>query len=388
MKVKVLLVINVISHYQVPLFNKLNEIFEGGLQVISTRDIPDYRKKLGWSFAESDIGFHYKILRERKLSIFGLQLLYSPGLFSIFRKCNYDVVLIGGYYTLTAWFTLMMAKLFRVKSVMRFATHQYCEVKKGKVSRLLKRLFIRNVDSFVAYGTLAKQFLVGMGAPRNRVFIEYDTVDVDRLKAVCDQNSCLVPDNRASRKESLDLFPKTVLSVGQLVERKNVLTIIKAIGELERRRSDIGLAIVGAGELEDSLRNYVTDNRIGSVKFIGAVPYDKVSEYYMAADVFCVMSTLDPYPLVVNEAMSFGCPIVISRNCGNSVDLIQDNGVVIEDPYDHCSAADAIEHIVGDDQTREAMGRASYDLIGRFNIDTAVSGISSAIFDAMKEERR
>lgn len=39
--------------------------------------------------------------------------------------------------------------------------------------------------------------------------------------------------------------------------------------------------------------------------------------YYAAMDVLVSTSRIDPHPLVVSEAMSAGCPAILSDRCGN-----------------------------------------------------------------------
>jgi glycosyltransferase involved in cell wall biosynthesis len=382
----VLFVINVISHYQVPLFSKISKMRDGKIDVVSVRDLPATRKTLGWSFNKSNINFSYSVLQEKMITVFGRTILFSPGIIKSIFSDQYSVVVIGGYYTVTAWITLFLSKLRGGRVVLRSGTHKYSVKNNGRIARLLKRFFIARIDRFVAYGTLAKEYLVSLGADPDSIFIEYDTVDVATMRERCRSEMCLEQTRREEWKGKLGLEGKTVLYVGQLVERKNVITIIRAAERLKETMPQVTLVIVGTGNEREMLESYVDEKHLHNVSFTGAVPHAQVVEYYMAANVFVVMSISDPYPLVVNEAMSFGCPVVLSRNCGNSVDLVNGNGFVVEDPQDDKGLAKALKNILEDDQLAEAMSQKSYELIKRYDIDNAAQAINSAIESAILEK--
>jgi glycosyltransferase involved in cell wall biosynthesis len=374
-----LFVINIISHYQVPLFSRLSKMHNDNIHVVSVRDLPSMRKRLGWSFNSKNIPFSYEILQEKKIRIFGVNFLFSPKILSVLFDKKYDVVVIGGYYTLTAWLTLFVFKVRGKKVVLRSGTHKYSESNTSALSKFMKRIFIKYVDSYVAYGTFAKEYLVSLGAKSERIFIEFDTVDVKFLREKCIDENCLNADKRNIRKKSLGLDGKIALYVGQLIERKNVITIIKTAEQLNTIIPELTFVIVGNGNQSDSLKSYVHNKNITNVQFVGSVKYEKVAEYYMAADVFMTMSVSDPYPLVINEAMSFGCPIIISRNCGNSIDLISNNGFVINDPYDSKSTAVAVQSIILDKELSITMAKESFDTIKKYDINNAANAIDSAI---------
>ena len=366
---KILLVVNVISHYQIPLFNYLNQKYDGNLMVVSTRDIPEYRRALGWGFDHKNIDFSFGILRERKIRFLGKNVLYSPGLFRIFKNGEFDVVICGGYYTLTSWVAMLLSKIFRTKSLLRFGTHKYCEMNTSFWITLLKRWFLKRMDGFLAYGSLAREHLIQLGADPKKIVVEYNTVDVKKFERFCSKSRCLQYENRYTLKKKLGLNKKTVLYVGQLIQRKNVLTILKAMKLLNDLDDEIDFVIIGSGEEKTSLEKYVRDNEIRNVKFIGGIPFEKVVDYYICADILCLISAQEPYGLVVNEAMSFGCAIVISKYCGASADLIDGNGIILEgDPNDFSSVAESIYSILKNKELLQRMQSRSQTIIKKYDI--------------------
>lgn len=379
MKSKILFVINVISHYQIPLFNRLSQLLGGNIKVVSVRDIPKTRKSLGWAFNNKAITFSYDILQERGLRLTGRDVLFSWGIFRVMFDKDVDKVVIGGYYTVTAWITLLIAKIRGLKVILRSGTQRYSVYNHSAFNTFMKKLFVRYVDTYVVYGTMARDYIIGLGADPAKIWIEYDTVDVAELQALYQREGGDFEMVRKKWKAELGLDGPTIVYVGQLIPRKNVETLLKAAKVLQDRAVSATVVVVGSGSLEDALKQQVADLGLENVKLVGSKPYEDVMKYYMAADLFTAMSLIDPYPLVVNEAMSFACPVIVSRNCGNSVDMVDGNGVVIEDPMDHETLADYAARYLADPQQLRVMGERSFEIIGQYDIENAAQAIYKAI---------
>lgn len=379
MKTKILFVINVISHYQIPLLNRLADLLGGTIKIVSVRDIPKTRKNLGWAFKKEGIKFGYDILQEKGVRLTGRDVLFSWGIFRVMFDRDIDKVVIGGYYTVTVWVVLFIAKLRGLKVILRSGTQKYSVYNHSRFNTFMKKLFVRNVDTFVVYGTMARDYIIGLGADPEKIWIEYDTVDVAALQALYKTEGGTFEPVRVKWKAALGLEGPTIVYVGQLIPRKNVATLIEAARLLQERQVKATLVVVGSGALEDELKRQIADYQLDNVLMVGPKPYEDVMKYYMAADVFTTMSLIDPYPLVVNESMSFGCPVIISQNCGNSTDLVEGNGVVVENPMDHETLAFHLENFLADPEALQAMGEQSHRIISQYDIENAAQAIYSAI---------
>jgi len=124
-----------------------------------------------------------------------------------------------------------------------------------------------------------------------------------------------------------------VLYVGQLVERKGVIQLLKVLDKL--RDSEIGLLIIGSGPQEVKLREFCLVQNLHNVFFEGFQQQESLPHYYAMADIFILPSFKEVWGLVVNEALASGLYVLCSNRTGVAHDLIKEgwNGRTF-DPHD------------------------------------------------------
>ena len=125
-----------------------------------------------------------------------------------------------------------------------------------------------------------------------------------------------------------------ILSIARLVPKKQPLVLLEAFRRL-RASHQCTLVVVGAGPCEEEMRDFVKRFGIPNVVFAGFLNQSEVSQAYSVADVFVLASGWDEtWGVVVNEAMNFGLPVVVSDKVGCAVDLVAhgENGYVF--PHD------------------------------------------------------
>jgi len=133
-----------------------------------------------------------------------------------------------------------------------------------------------------------------------------------------------------------------VLAAGRLAPQKGFATLIEAA----RRWQDLSpvpvLAIAGAGPLRAELATAAAP--LGAaVRFLGH--RDDVPALLAAADVFVLPSVWEGQPLILQEALRAGRPIVASR-AGGIPDLTGEDGAVLVPPRDPGALAAAIRRVL------------------------------------------
>jgi glycogen(starch) synthase len=161
------------------------------------------------------------------------------------------------------------------------------------------------------------------------------------------------PDGRRGR-DALQL-----LTVGQLIHRKNPLRLIAAFAELNRRvATPVRLRLVGRGPLESNLRAQARALGVeGLVEFAGFVPPERMPAEYAAADAFVLLSSREGMSNALLEAMASGLPCVVAR-AGDSEKLIASpgEGLVLDETE---SPVEPLAALMDDPDRRLALGAAA-----------------------------
>ena len=139
------------------------------------------------------------------------------------------------------------------------------------------------------------------------------------------------------------------ISVGKFVDWKGFKELTMAIGHLRERGFDIMGIIIGEGDLDSrtELEAFIASKSLTNRVFLpGKVDRTVLPDIYRAADVYVLPSHIEPYGLVLMEALACGTPAV-SGNVGGPPSYVPptltDEGlVVLVDPIKLTPAGEAL----------------------------------------------
>lgn len=149
--------------------------------------------------------------------------------------------------------------------------------------------------------------------------------------------------------------PEIVLGVGRLATQKGFGTLIQAAARWQRRSVVPLVLIAGDGPLDAELRRQAGTAGV-AIRFLG--PRRDVPALLGAADVVVVPSTWEGQPLIVQEALRAGRPLVATR-VGGIADLTGDDGAVLVPPGDPAALATAVTRILDDPQAAARLAAAA-----------------------------
>jgi glycosyltransferase involved in cell wall biosynthesis len=135
-----------------------------------------------------------------------------------------------------------------------------------------------------------------------------------------------------------------VLAVGRLAPQKGFDLLVEAMIGLRDRDPAPVLAIAGEGSLADQLAAQARASRVG-VRFLG--PRCDIPALLAAADVAVVPSRWEGQPLIVQEALRAGRPLVASR-VGGIPALTGQDGALLVPPGDPGQLAAALRSVLDD----------------------------------------
>lgn len=175
--------------------------------------------------------------------------------------------------------------------------------------------------------------------------------DVEVIYNGVDTAALSVPDGaRAEVRRELGLGEKdyTLLFCGTGFRRKGLRYAVGAVEEVPRAR----LLVAGEGR----------GPRHPRVRYLGRRA--DVARLYAAADALILPTLYDPFPNACLEAMATGRPVIVSRIAGVS-EIIDGDSLVVEDPRDVPSLAEAVRSLEDPDR-RKMLGEAARIKAGRF----------------------
>ena len=122
---------------------------------------------------------------------------------------------------------------------------------------------------------------------------------------------------------------KIFLYVGRLAAEKNLPGMIRAFALAEV--PDSVLVIVGEGHEKEKLIRTAYDCGVEKrIVFAGKKTGMELLRFYLAADLFLLVSKRETFGAVVNEALALGVPVVLSENTGAKELINQHNGCLVQ----------------------------------------------------------
>ncbi|MFQ5557332.1 MAG: glycosyltransferase family 4 protein, partial [Acidimicrobiales bacterium] len=162
-----------------------------------------------------------------------------------------------------------------------------------------------------------------------------------------------------------------ILSVGRLVPKKGLDTLVEATRILVDTGIEFGVRLVGEeGEHAPVLRGLVEHHGLGEhITFVPAMSQSDLLAEYRRADVFCLPCRVladgdrDGIPNVLMEAMATGLPVVTTPISGIP-ELVEDrvNGLLVP-PDDVDALAKALLELADDDELRARLSRAGVEVV-------------------------
>lgn len=211
-----------------------------------------------------------------------------------------------------------------------------------------------------------------LGGPPGRSSVFPVGIDIERFRPADEMT-------RQGARERLGLPPAgpLVLFAGRLVEKKGVAIVVETC----RRLPDVHFLLLGDGPLRNLLRE-----RPANVSWRQEVRADQMPEHYQAADCLLLPSHDEGLPLVVQEAMASGVPVVVSAD-EEYVATLAAAGVCATAPRaGEAMAAAVTEVLAGRRPGLGALGRAYAE--AHWDVDTMVGRCLGILEDLARVQPR
>ena len=154
-----------------------------------------------------------------------------------------------------------------------------------------------------------------------------------------------------------------LISVGNVVRRKGLHTLLAALAQVGRR--DWQLTVIGSLTMEPA---YVADLRVfmrrhelaDRVTLCGAVPNGEIAPYLAAADLFVMVSQYEGFGMVYLEALAAGLPVIAST-AGAAGEIVrhEQEGFLLP-PEDPAALADLLRRLLANRSSLLPLNRAAH----------------------------
>ncbi len=339
----------VLPGYRVPFFDLLAGSCEGGMGLFAGSARPAEMISAGTPRIA-------KFTQAQNIHLFGgpFYLCYQRGFIDWLEECNPDSLIVEANPRYLATASAVKWMHTRGRKVIGWglgaSSLTPTPLPLGEGLRVRAR-FIHQFDALISYSRRGAQEYAALGFPREKIFVAHNSVSPAPTFSMPERPSIFNPSTRSGQR-----LQPVILFVGRLQVRKRVDHLLRASAEMQPKPR---LIIVGDGPERASLESLAKDI-YPSAEFIGSKHGNKLKPYFTEADLFVLPGTGG---LAVQEAMSYGLPVIVAKGDGTQDDLVRDaNGWQIA-PDDYAVLVSTMKNALSDIARLRRMGAESFRIV-------------------------
>ena len=221
----------------------------------------------------------------------------------ILKECQYQRILVGGWNLKEFWYIVFTNHKSKNRLVLESTIN---ESKIDSIRGIMKKMFVKRISLVFASGSLHRELLYKL---------------CYKGKTLITKGVGII--NKPSLNHIKREYKKRFLYIGRLSKEKNVELLVDVFNDLD----DYTLTIIGTGPLELSLKSKAKENII----FKGQIGNQELKQYYDRNNILVLTSISETWGLVVEEALYFGIPVIVSNKCGICEIIKEDvNGYIVD----------------------------------------------------------
>jgi len=238
-----------------------------------------------------------------------------------------------------------------------------------------KWLFANFVDRIIVPSAHLRDEIVRCGyIDRSKFDVVPIGIDPDRWRGDRDES-------RAFLLERFNLPDDAFicLTSGRFVPQKGHCHLIEAARELAERHENIFFLLLGNGPLEADLVEQIKGYGLTD-RFVFCGLLDNHRKAVFGADVYVHPAIIEPYGIVLVEAMAAGLPVAATR-VGGIPEVVEENETaLLVDAADAGQLTQAVERFYTEETLRESFGRRGYERFDRlFRMESMIDRIETSL---------
>lgn len=355
--IRTALVHNIVTPYRNVLFNALSDHKKVDLHVFYCAESHDKRN---WTVPDN-LGHDHTFLSGITFDRSDTHFHANPSVISKLVRDEFEVTIVGGISNLTMQLGFLTSKMSCDGNVLWTERILPPVNPIGKLVSPLFRTFANRADSLIVPTNTARQFQQKRGIEQRRIYTAPNVVD-----------------NTVYYNNDTGGNPIRILFVGQLIERKGISYLIDAYSMIDN--DEVELYIVGDGPRRRAFERRARQQNL-EVIFTGWISENQKRRLFANADLFVLPSIEDLAPLVLNEALASGLPVLTTEGVGNAPDMIVKggNGYIVP-TADTDALAKRLASLTSNSDKLEKMGQRSERISDeRFSPTVAANQFAKAV---------
>ena len=291
-----------------------------------------------------------------------------------------DLIVLPGYHRVEYW-AMLFACMLNSRPRAVFCDSTAYDRPRRWLRSLAKRFFFKHCQGYFAYGQRSREYLIEHAAHPEAIFV--------RCQAAALPHEFTFQAARSARvQKAASTAAPRFLYVGRLAQEKGLEVLLKAFRRVRERCPQASLVLVGSGPSDSQLRAWCQAHQLdAAVLFLGSMGPEALAEEYLRASGLVLPSFSEPWGLVINEALSYGCPVVVSQVCGCVPELVSDGKTGYAFPAgDVDQLAQRMQDLLSMG-TVETIAGACQELIAGFTPDCAAIQILNGCYVVMQQQR-
>lgn len=352
--------------------------------VIETSD-PGFGTSFKWDIPLLD-GYEHEFVPNvsKNPGTFHFGGLKNPGLRQRIAAWKPDAVFLMSYrYWSILHFILKPPGKFPL--IFRGDSHRMHRARTSLKEKLrevvISKIFSR-FDAVLPVGKANRDYYRIHGVPEEKMFDSPHCVDVDTFVSLRSQAFR----DAALWKGELGIprNHRVILFAGKLTPVKRPQDLLHAFRMAAPPRSV--LLIVGSGEMEGELRELAEGSE--SIYFLPFQNQSRMPRVIALGDIIALPSESETWGLILNEAMCYSKPLLVSDRVGAGPDLVveKENGI-IHPMGDIKAIADAMNYMLEDDSRLESWGNRSFEIVKGHTYKEASRGLLDALDHSLSKAK-
>lgn len=352
---KVLFITNIPAPYRIDFYNELGKNYD--LTVLfEAKRAPGIT--FNWN-EDSIRNFKAVFLKEGNIE----EKKIDWSIFKYIRRMAFDRIVITNYAYATEMAALFFIKLKRIPYFYEIdgAMVNYEE---SKIKRSIKKFFLSGAKAYFSPSKVSDEYIRFYAGKRSLIH-RYPFTSLKESDIA--QNVITAQEKLELKKKLKITEDKVLLAIGQFIPRKGFDILLKAVKNFDK---NVGIYIIGGTPTSEYLELQKSMG-LSNVHFEGFKTKQELSLYFKASDIFIHPTREDIWGLVINEAMSYGLPVITTNKCVAGMELLSPECIIESENIKQLS--DSIKNLLDNEEQCKRLALSNLKTSREYTIEKMVA---------------